>query len=162
MKNNFYSLEKSLWTNADFNKMAWHDVSIHAMAIEKNDGAKSWAHSFVFDIDYIFEWKLSGKPSGVWVAPCTLVFKNVLYPVMKINMEGFSLDTWDIDEITMTKHESNDNFFDWTIKLHQGEIRFSASGYEQIVRKHPMFVEGLSLPQSMRGGISFERIECET
>src|SRR5690349_14814502 len=66
-----YTLEKWIWTEADFDSMGWHDASIYAM---KMDG------DLCFDIDYIFKWnqpEIEGFHFTFFVAPCTLCFKDV-------------------------------------------------------------------------------------
>jgi hypothetical protein len=42
-----YELEKTLWTETDFEIMSWHDCPIHALAFDKED-------KLLLDIDYIF------------------------------------------------------------------------------------------------------------
>ncbi|TWF33683.1 hypothetical protein FHW36_112124 [Chitinophaga polysaccharea] len=42
-----YELEKSIWTEEDFEVMSWHDSQIYKMALKED---------LEFDIDYIFKW----------------------------------------------------------------------------------------------------------
>jgi hypothetical protein len=69
-----YAVEKWIWTEADFEVMGWHDSQIHAMAFFPEE------FELVFDIDYIFEW-IDPQPNETyykfWIAPATLVFKNI-------------------------------------------------------------------------------------
>jgi hypothetical protein len=46
-----YKLEKTLWTDADFERMDWHDNPVHAIAF----GPAS--RELSLDIDYIFKWE---------------------------------------------------------------------------------------------------------
>lgn len=66
-----YSLEKWIWTEADFETMGWHDATIYGL---KLNGDLS------LDIDYIFKWnqpEVEGFQFTFFIAPCTLTFKNV-------------------------------------------------------------------------------------
>jgi|SRR5687767_7340153 len=65
---------KSLWTEADFEIMGWHDARIYALAFLEE------TFEFALDIDYILEWVKPVPPAErftFWVSPCTLVFENV-------------------------------------------------------------------------------------
>ena len=48
--NETYEIEKWVWTEADFEKMSWHDSRVHAMAFLPDE------FEIVFDIDYILKW----------------------------------------------------------------------------------------------------------
>ena len=66
-----YQLEKKIWTDADFDKMGWHDSNIYKIRLTED---------LELDIDYILQWNkpgLEGLPFTFWVAPATLVFKNI-------------------------------------------------------------------------------------
>ncbi len=65
-----YKLEKSVWTDVDFETMGWHDCIIHAFCPGENN-------QMLLDIDYIFKWVQTGKTFKFWVSPRTLVFENV-------------------------------------------------------------------------------------
>jgi hypothetical protein len=68
------TLDKTVWTDQDFDHMGWHDVRIHSMAFRLD------AFELYFDIDYPFAWVDPEPPSNsytFWVSPCTWVFSNV-------------------------------------------------------------------------------------
>ena len=44
-----YHLEKTIWTDTDFEQMNWHDCPIHAFSFNDN-------FELLLDIDYIFKW----------------------------------------------------------------------------------------------------------
>ena len=72
--NEHFRLEKSIWTDHDFDVMGWHDVHVHGIAFKPD------AFELYFDIDYIFAWidpEPPDKHYTFWVAPCTWVFSNV-------------------------------------------------------------------------------------
>jgi hypothetical protein len=44
---------KTIWTDADFDAMGWHDNAVHAIALEP---VPSDPGRLLLDIDYILEW----------------------------------------------------------------------------------------------------------
>lgn len=69
---------KSIWTEADFEQMGWHDCTIYGMALKEGDDVLS--NELYFDIDYIFKWiypEQDESSFSFWIAPCTLIFKQV-------------------------------------------------------------------------------------
>ena len=69
-----YTIEKWIWTEADFEVMGWHDNRIYALAFSAD------TFELILDIDYIFKW-INPEPGETffqfWTAPATLVFQNV-------------------------------------------------------------------------------------
>jgi hypothetical protein len=135
-----YQLEKSLWTNHDFENMSWHDCKLFAISFGDN-------FQLLFDIDYIFKWVQTGETFKFWVSPCTLVFENVYD--LEIQMDRISAGI-DIDEINRdnSQRPRNADFvkvdteFDWTIDTQQGSLYFKSIGYKQYVRQIPKLVRG--------------------
>jgi hypothetical protein len=71
-----YQLEKSLWTEKDFDTMGWHDSFVYGISFGEN-------FQLLFDIDYIFKWVLTGEiQTGV-------IFKNkkAIYKIMNDQMK---------------------------------------------------------------------------
>jgi hypothetical protein len=72
--NNGPAVAKTVWTEADFDAMDWHDNAIHAIAVEPvpdNPGR------LLVDLDYIVGWVSPTSPSTTldfWICPATLVF----------------------------------------------------------------------------------------
>jgi hypothetical protein len=130
-----YQLQKSLWTNHDFENMGWHDSKLFAISFGDN-------FQLLFDIDYIFKGVQTEKTFKFWVSPCTLVFENVYD--LEFQMDGISGGI-DIDEITRNNPQKTKNAdfikvdteFDWTIDTQQGSIFFKSIGYKQYVRQIP-------------------------
>ncbi len=156
-----YILEKSIWTQDDFDDMGWHDANIYGMIIER--GKEPWQGNLIFDIDYIFEWIHPVPPQeyfSFWVAPCTLIFKDVYELRMNIDQQGNSLDLFDFHNIALLKEEKLDNnivLYEWLLELHIGEIQFKSLGFDQIVRKAPVYTNEQVLSLEERGGISFSK-----
>jgi hypothetical protein len=77
-------IQKKIWTSKDFELMAWHDCPIHGFGFQNGDNYTN--SELILDIDYIFQWvKLKSKNRFKFlIAPCTLVFKEVLDLVVDI------------------------------------------------------------------------------
>ncbi len=151
-----YVLDKLIMTDRDFEKMEWHDVQIHAVAVE-NDFPR--ASEFLLDLDYILKWEDPRHPAkyfNFWVAPATLVFEHVFDLTMRIESEQLDCQ---IDQVTREKKvtpEGTQTWF-WTLKLHQGEITFWSTGYKQYFRRHPTLHAKQHFSLAERGGPSFAR-----
>ena len=156
-----YILEKSIWTQDDFDDMGWHDANIYGMIIER--GKEPWQGNLIFDIDYIFEWIHPVPPQkyfSFWVAPCTLIFKEVYELRIDIDQQGNTLDLFDFDDITMLSKKELDNgstIYEWLLELHIGDIQFKSLGFDQIIRKAPIYTNSQVLSLEERGGISFSK-----
>lgn len=154
-----YILEKSIWTQDDFDNMGWHDANIYGMIIEK--GEEPWQGNLIFDIDYIFEWIHPVPPQeyfSFWVAPCTLIFKEVYDVKIDIDYRGGAFDLLeisDLDLISKYEQETGVIIYEWQMGLQEGDIRFKSLGFDQIVRKAPVYTNSQVLSLEERGGISF-------
>jgi hypothetical protein len=153
-----YKLEKWIWTEADFDVMGWHDSQIHGLAFLP-DGFE-----LAFDIDYVFEWldpQLNETYFRFWVAPATLVFKNVHDVELSIDSYNAQLEIDDIkreDESPPTNAEyiGKDTEWLWTIECQEGEIRFRSVGYEQFIRAAPQLTYSQKVDRKT-SGVSFAR-----
>ncbi len=156
-----YILEKKIWTEEDFELMGWHDANIYGMIIEKEE--ESWQANLIFDIDYIFEWVHPSPPQeyfSFWVAPCTLVFKEVFDLKINIDCRGSAFDLLEIADLNLiSKYEQEPGvtIYEWCLDLQEGDIRFKSLGFEQIVKKNPIYGNSQVLSNDERGGISFSK-----
>ena len=138
-----YHLEKKIWTDSDFDKMGWHDNQIYKLRLTQD---------LELDIDYILNWNkpdLDGLPFTFWIAPATLVFKNVRNLSFEFDtvLEG----SFEIEDIDRDNNQ-------WTIITRQGDIQFTADGYEQFIRQEPSFQFGQTISYIERYGYSLDRI----
>jgi hypothetical protein len=137
-----YTLEKSIWTEADFDNMSWHDVTIYQIAMTGN---------LEFDIDYIFKWnepEVKGFWYTFWVAPCTMVFKQIRE--LRFDIDVVRTDGYQIDYI----EKDSDR---WSIITQNGEISFISEGYEMFVRQQPTY-QYRQFIGTARGGYTLERV----
>jgi hypothetical protein len=45
-----YNIEKTIWTESDFDNMGWHDASLGGMIANPDK------YEYLIDLDYIFKW----------------------------------------------------------------------------------------------------------
>ncbi len=148
-----YQLEKSVWTDVDFESMGWHDCMIYAFCFGENN-------QLLLDIDYIFKWVQTGKTFKFWVSPCTFVFQNVYDIEFQIDGCSGGLEIDNINRKNPQRPKNADFIkieteYDWNIETQQGSISFKSVGYKQYVRQKPKFINGQHLKLKYRGGVSF-------
>lgn len=152
-----YTLEKPVWTEADFEQMGWHDVNIHAVAF------RAEVFEFWLDVDYIFSWV---HPQGeethfrFWVAPATLVFTNVHSLRFDIESHDGDLSLQGIERsepCSARNAECLDKKTEWLwlLDCNEGEITFRSVGFSQFTRRRPVLLQTQQLSPEERGGISF-------
>jgi hypothetical protein len=157
-----FEIEKSIWTDADFEQMGWHDCTIYGMALKEGNDVLS--NELYFDIDYIFKWihPEQGESSfSFWIAPCTLIFKQVFDLKVDIHAGSssvFGLEIADIYRVAEIESINGKPQWKWHIELQQGDIMFEAKGYKQIVKKKPIYFKGPQIPSNQRGDVNFGRI----
>ena|SRR5215472_4730145 len=146
---------KTVWTDADFETMGWHDNAVHAIAVEP---APPHPGSLLLDIDYIVEWVRRPGPGGLlssWVCPATLVFHQAWDLVTDINLQGwsFQLSIGAIERSGPDEHGS----FNWSIEGDLFTMSLRAAGFTQYLRRAPIYVPGQRLSAEERGGLSFDQ-----
>ncbi|HEX3314722.1 MAG TPA: hypothetical protein VHR72_07500 [Gemmataceae bacterium] len=154
-----YTLEKPVWTDADYEQMGWHDAHVHAMAFRPE------LFEFWLDLDYIFQWV---HPEGdekyfrFWVAPVTLVFTNVRDLAFDIESYDGGLSVQSFGRSEPTKPRNADYIpqqteWFWRLECNEGEITLRSVGYSQFTRHPPVLLQAQQLTFEDRGGISFNR-----
>ncbi len=156
MSKNEYKIDKWIWSEADFEKMGWHDCPIYAVGIDDKN------FKLLFDIDYIFKWvesKLSGK-FKFWISPATLIFENVNEAKIDIDCDGQVIEIFEIErEDPRTpknvKFIEKNTEWKWIIGVQGGDICFRSVGYKQYIRRKPILIENQEIGLKERGGFSF-------
>lgn len=139
-----YHLEKSIWTESDFDKMSWHDNHIYKIRLTED---------LELDIDYILEWNqpdFEGLPFTFWIAPATLVFKDVKN--LSFDFTILSEGSFEIEDIERVNQNQ------WTIITQQGDIQFTSDTFEQFIRQKPSFQFGQIITYTERNGHSLDRV----
>ena len=151
-----YHLEKTVWTDWDFEQMSWHDCHIHAFSFSDN-------FELLMDIDYIFEWvgpKKGSRYYNFWIAPCTLIFENVYDIVFESDYKQPIIDYIERSNPTRPKNAEyigREVEFDWDIAMVNAEMSFKSVGFKQYVRQQPILIKGQSLEIEIRKGVSFDK-----
>jgi len=160
-----YALEKTLWSTADFESMGWHDSVIYGLSLTSDFDTKE--SELMLDIDYIFQWNSPETPTThytFWVAPCTLVFENVLNIHFKMETSLMLSPEMEISDINRLEEIDRGEAFPratkWQVELQDGDLFFEADGFEQYVRQLPSYSESQRLSLTVRGGISFEKVQA--
>lgn len=153
-----FELEKSIWSEADFDRMSWHDVHIHALAFSTE------THEFLMDIDYMFAWVDPEVPDPnytFWMAPCTWIFSNVHSFTANIEwglgLEISGVSRENIGRPQNADHIMKDKEWKWEFDCQEGVFSFRSVGFVQITRHRPIRAKAQSFSWDERGGISFCR-----
>ena len=125
---------KDRWTDADFDQMGWHDCRLYSLAFPNED------FCLKLDIDYIFRWdKLTDGSFCFWVSPCDLIFRNV--SDFKAEVDFANYMQLFISDLRRHNARPSPNggvtLWDYEIECDHGQISFTATGFEQLVRKQP-------------------------
>ncbi len=153
------SIEKYTWTEDDFEIMGWHDATLYAIAFSPDKD------EFVLDIDYIFKWVSPKKNESYfkfWVSPATLIFENIHNFSLNVGEQYRAIQIQSIERKNPKPppnldYVSKNIEWDWVIDLEVGEVIFSSIGFQQFIRRNPVFTKTQSLSMDERGGISFLR-----
>ena len=136
---------KEHWLNPEFDGLGWHDGRLYSITVPDED------FKLKLDIDYIFEWeRKDNEVVGFWVSPCDLIFFNVANFKMEINYKDGNLLF--VSEIRRSNERLTPNKkytqWDFEIECDNGMLSFSATGFEQHVRKRPVLSETQDLDKN--------------
>ena len=147
-----HGLLKSIWTDADFDAMGWHDARFYCFTVFAESS------ELVVDLDYITRWIHPVHPDiyfRFWISPATLVFHDVQNISAVIEMR--ELFNMEVVELKRTPLPGRISDWRWQFDLSNGEIALDASGYTQYFRRKPVLREYQHLEFAERGGISYAR-----
>ncbi|MER7755255.1 hypothetical protein [Kitasatospora sp. NPDC097643] len=149
-------LTKSTWSDADFDEMGWHEVTIHGLCVQPGASDDSLPR-LLLDIDYIVRWVHPVAPEthfSLWIAPSTLVFEDVWDLEGDLDFKGMAVSL-DIDHLRRSTPEDARGGPQWHIEGHSFDLRFRATGFHQYLRQEPQLSPRLLLTHGQRGGLSF-------
>jgi hypothetical protein len=152
------------YTDADFDRLSWHDCHIWAVEVRAGDPDDGdWTSDLALDIDFIVEWICGVDGGGQFrVAPATLVFHGVTDPKIDIDWgrsgSQVALHPVSIGNVTRERIQNQKVYLDrpyysWRILLNWpdgGEITFGAVGFTQTLRAEPVLTEHQCLSLSER------------
>jgi hypothetical protein len=147
-------LEKSDWSDADFDAMGWHDAAVHAFALEP---ALPYPGRLLVDLDYIIEWIKPDPPAtaaNFWICPATLVFDAALDLVVDVDLTAQSFEL-SLDAITRSEADQH-GIRTWVLAGHEFTAQLRAKGFNQYLRRQPILSAHQRLTPEQRGGITFD------
>ena len=142
-------------TEADFERLSWHDNHIYGLHLSLGDAARDdWRSDLVLDIDHIVEW-VCGVDKRTWfrVAPATFVFHDVTDLRVDIDwgdsgcqmaIREASIDDIARERVTDQKICLDRPYYRWRIEANWpkgGVIAFGASGFTQTLRAAPVLID---------------------
>ena len=142
-------------TDADFERLSWHDCHVWGLELRVGDPHEDdWTSDLVLRLDYILEWICGVDGGGQFrVAPAELVFHGVTDPEVGIRwgQSGFqvSLSLPSIDRIERALVQDQRVFLDrpyyrWRVGLNWpdgGELAFGAVGFTQTLLGEPLLTQ---------------------
>ena len=152
------------YTEADFDRLSWHDCHIWAFELRPGDpNSGDWTSDLALDIDFIVEWICGARGGGQFrVAPATLVFHGVTDAKFDIDcgrsghqvaLHPLSIASVERDQLHAQKVFLDRPYYCWKIRLNWpdgGEIAFGAVGFTQTLRAEPVLAESQHLSPSER------------
>jgi hypothetical protein len=149
------TVAKTIWTDADFDAMDWHDNAVHAIALEPGPSDPG---RLLLDIDYIIQWVPPEAPAttlSFWICPATLVFDQAWDLTTDIDLRGWSFQL-SLNAIERSGPDEH-GYCDWTLAGDNFTIGLSARGFAQYLRRAPVHRPGQWLSAEERGGFSFDQ-----
>jgi hypothetical protein len=147
------AVAKTIWTEADFDAMSWHDDAIHAVAVEP---VPDHPGRLLLDLDYIVGGIRPEPPAtrlSFWICPATLVFDEAWDLTADVDLRGWSFQLF-ISDISRSGPDER-GWFDWTVAGDRFTIELSSRGFTQYLRQAPVLSDGPWLSVADRGGFSF-------
>ena len=151
-------------TEADFDRLSWHDCRIWAIELRAGDpDAGDWTGDLALDIDFIVEWICDVDGGAQFrVAPASLVFHGVTDPKIEIDwgrsafqvaVHPASIGNVERKRIHDQKVYLDRPYYRWRIRLNWpdgGEVAFGAVGFTQTLRAEPVLTKHQCLSWSER------------
>jgi hypothetical protein len=152
------------WTEADFDRMSWHDDTLYGLRFEVGDPEhNTWHSNLVLDLDHIVEWRCAGEGAMRFrVAPATLMFHDVTDLRIDVDFgdsgSRTAMNELAIDDITRQRVADQKicldrPYYRWRIALtlpRGGAFAFGASGFTQMSRADPVLLDRQRLTPSER------------
>jgi len=153
------------YTEADFDRLSWHDCHVWAVELRPGDpDAGDWTSDLALDIDFIVEWICGreGERAQFRVAPASLVFHGATDPRIALDcsrenhqvaVHPFSIAEIEREPVRDQKVYLDRPYYRWRIRLSWpagGEIAFGAVGFTQTLRAEPVLTGEQCLFRSER------------
>jgi len=158
--------ERRIRTEADFERLSWHDCTIWAIEFRAGDPDRGdWTSEIALDIDFLVEWICGAEGNARFrVAPATLVFHEVTDPRIAIDWgsTGFqnalhpvSIHVIERERVQNQKVCLDRPYYAWRILINWpegGAISFGAVGFTQTLRAEAILTDQQHLSPGERIG----------
>ncbi len=147
-------LAKSVWSDADFEELGWHDATVHGLYLQQTDVLPR----LLLDLDYIVRRVHPVKPAktfSFWVAPATLVFEEVGDLEGGLGFKDMHTELEIADLHRTAADDGKQDWPHWHVEGHAFDLKFRASGFRQYFRSAPRLAPGPVLSAAERGGCCF-------
>ena len=135
----------TIWTDAQFDSLSWHDNHVHALRIIEGPHGTG---TLALDIDYILEWLPSEERKGYRfrICPAELRFLNVTDLRIRLDYATATAAVGPFSLAGISRREEARQHYTaqiWTLAINWpgGEISFAASGFEQVATGGPVVAE---------------------
>lgn len=152
------------WTDADFERLSWHDCHVWRFAIHGGDPDRNdWTSDLVLDLDFIVEWLCDTAGAATFrVAPARLTFHGVTDLDLAVSWGDSnhrkSLHEMSIDRIERAQVADQQVFLDrpyYRYIVHTswpagGRLSFGAAGFTQHLLSAPVLKQEQRLTRAER------------
>jgi hypothetical protein len=152
------------YTEADFDRLSWHDCTIWGIELRAGDADEGdWTSELALDIDFILEWLCGIEGHFQFrVAPATLIFEGITDPRIAIDwgdsglqvaLNAVSIDRIEREPVRRQRVYLDRPYYRWRIVTNWpdgGEIAFGAVGFTQTLRADPVLTDKQSLSRLTR------------
>ncbi|MBZ4019774.1 hypothetical protein [Streptomyces purpurogeneiscleroticus] len=148
-------LSKSVWSEADFEEMGWHDATVHGLHVQRTDGVLP---RLLLDLDYIVRWVHPVPPAkyfSFWMSPATLVFDEFWDLEGDFDYKGTYPELTIDDVHRLVPDDGRADIPQWHIEGHAFDLKFRAAGFRQYFRQAPRLASVRVLSPDERGGCCF-------
>jgi hypothetical protein len=147
-------MEPQVWTDADFDRMLWHDNHVHSIRFV---AGKDGEGDLILDIDHILEW-MNGEDGGFKfrILPVTLTFHGVMFPRIVIDYAAATAAFGPFMIHGIERRMEQRSHYEaqvWRIPVTWpgGEIEFEARGFTQRGEGEPVLTSHQLLTPEQRG-----------
>jgi hypothetical protein len=149
-------IAKSVWTEADFESVGWHDNAVHAFAFEP---ASPYPGRLLVDLDHIIEWVSPVPPETRFSLLDVPVHAGVRPRLGPHGRRRSHRRSFTLQLNTILRSEPDPRgFHEWTLEGHDFTLRLSATGFTQYLRRPPIRSFQQRLETDEHGGLSFDQL----
>jgi hypothetical protein len=146
--------QPKIWTDADFDRMSWHDNHVHGIQLVAGQNGEG---ELILDIDHILEWLRDGDGGFKFrVQPATLAFHGVMFPRIAIDYASATAAfgpfmIHGIERRAEKRERYEAQIWKLPISWPGGQIEFEARGFTQRPAGNAVVTSSQLLTREERG-----------